>query len=183
MPVRPTTSPTPAPTPAQESARLMLALFDQSKTERRPFKDEDEDDITIPPDGVLDRGEFPSAKFDLIDRLELTDGRISQKELELAIAKLDAPEQARLLQETQAAHRRAEGLGKRFLGSFAAFGLGGLALAGGLVLGGVPGLVIAGLGALGVGGGFLTAVKTIFDSGKSASALFKSVETAFARLG
>lgn len=178
MPVRPATS----PTAAQESARLLLALFDQSKTERRPFKDEDEDDITIPPDGVLDRGEFPSAKFDMIDRLELQNDRISQKELELAIAKLGSADQDRILKESQQAYKHAEGLGKRFMGSFASFGLGGLALVGGLIFGGVPGLVIAGLGGLGIAGGFGMAVKTIIDGNKAAGQLFKSVDAAFSKL-
>jgi hypothetical protein len=168
-----------AATPAQESAQMMMKLFDQSKTVRRPFKDEDD---TLPPDGVLDRGEFPSARFDMVDRLELSDGRITEAELAKALAKMDTDTQARLLKRTQETYHRAEGLGKRFGLAFGGFALGGLALAGGLVLGGPVGLGLAGLGALGIGGGFFTAVKTIFDGGKNAGALFKDVDAALGKL-
>lgn len=173
--VRPATT----PAPAQESARLLMQLFDQRKRIDRPFEDEDD---YLPADGVLDRTEFASAKFDMIDKLQLSDGRISEAELAQAIGRLDAPTQARVLTRTQETHAKGTSLAKRFGGAFASFAVGGLALAGGLVLGGPIGLAAAGLGVLGVGGGFAWAVKTIFDGGKAGQALFKDVEAAFAQL-
>jgi hypothetical protein len=156
-----------------------MKLYDQQQRVDRPF---DDDDDYLPPDGVLDRTEFPSAKFDMIDKLQLSDGRITEAELAQAIAKLDAPTQQRVNARTQETHAKATSLLKRFGGAFASFAVGGLVLAGGLVLGGPIGLVGAGLGVLGVGGGFALAVKTVFDSGKAGVALFKDLETAFAQL-
>jgi hypothetical protein len=173
--VRPAT----VPATAQESARLLMKLYDQQQRIDRPFKDEDD---YLPPDGVLDRTEFPSARFDMIDKLQLSDGRISETELAMAIARLDAPAQQRVATRAQETHEKATSLLKRFGGAFASFGLGGLVLAGGLILGGPIGLVGAGLGVLGVGGGFALAVKTVFDSGKAGVALFKDLEAAFAQL-
>lgn len=169
----------PATVPAQESARQLMQLFDQRQRIDRPFEDEDD---YLPPDGVLDRKELPSAKFDLIDKLQLSDGRVTEAELAMAIARLDAPTQQRVAARTQETHAKATSLLKRFGGAFASFAVGGLVLAGGLVLGGPIGLVGAGLGVLGVGGGFALAVKTIVDSGKAGAALFKDLEAAFAQL-
>lgn len=175
LPVRPATQ----ATSAQESARLLRELFDQRRRIDRPFDDEDDH---LPPDGVLDRTEFPSARFDMIDKLQLSDGRITEAELAMAIGRLDAPTQQRVLERTQETHARATSLAKRFGGAFASFAVGGLALAGGLILGGPIGLAAAGLGVLGVGGGFAWAVKTIFDSGKAGARLFKDVDAALAQL-
>jgi hypothetical protein len=156
-----------------------MKLYDQQRRIDRPFDDEDD---YLPPDGVLERAEFPSAKFDLIDKLQLSDGRVTQSELAMAIGQLDAPTQQRVAARTQETHAKATSLSKRFGGAFASFAVGGLALAGGLILGGPVGLVGAGLGVLGVGGGFALAVKTVFDSGKAGATLLKDLETAFAQL-
>lgn len=166
-------------TASAESAKLLMKLLDQSKSVDRPFDDEDD---TIPPDGVLDRGEFPSATFDMIDRLELSDGRISQTELARAIEKLDAPTQAHVLRRAQETHERATSIAKRFGVAFGSFAVGGLSLVGGLVLGGPIGLAVAGLGVLGLGGGFGLAIASIVQGGQAGQALFKDVDAAFSQL-
>jgi hypothetical protein len=158
-----------------ETAHRMMQLFDQSKTVRRPFKDEDD---SIPPDGVLDKGEFPSKAFDTVDKLVLSDGRITEAELAKALDGLDAPTQAKLAERTNETYDKATHIGKRFGWAFGGFAVGGLALVGGLMLGGPVGLVGAGLGVLGIGGGFASAVKAIVDGGKNGMKLFKDVDAA-----
>lgn len=155
------------------TAATLFQVFDQSKSVRRPFKDEDD---TLPPDGVLDRGEFPTAKFEAIDRLDVADGRISQAELAKALAKLDPKQQQAIYDDALATRGRMTHVGHRFLGSFAAFGLGGVALAAGLVLGGPLGLGAAALGGAGVLGGFGTAVWNIFAAGREGKGLFDRTE-------
>ncbi len=164
---------------AQESARLLMKLLDQPKTIDRPFEDEDD---TIPADGVLDRTELPVAKFDMIDKLELSNGRVTETELARAIARLDAPTQDQLLTRTKQAQEQGKGLGKRFGAAFGSFAVGGLALVGGLVLGGPVGLVAAGLGGLGIAGGFGLAIKTMVEGGKAGQAFFKDLDKAFSQL-
>ncbi|MFN3431794.1 MAG: hypothetical protein ACK46X_17805 [Candidatus Sericytochromatia bacterium] len=181
MAIHPTVRPatvSPA-SPAQESARLMMKLLDQPKTIDRPF---DDDDDTLPADGVLDRTELPIAQFDMIDKLVLSDGRVTESEMAKAIGRLDAPTQEQVLARTKQAQEQGRGLGKRFGAAFGSFAVGGLALVGGLVLGGPVGLVAAGLGGLGIAGGFGLALKTLFDGGKASLALFKDLEKAFSQL-
>jgi hypothetical protein len=161
---------------ANTAAATLFQIFDQPKTVRRPFKDDHESDDTLPPDGVLDRGEFPTAKFAAIDKLVLSDGRISQAELAAAIARLDPRQQQAILDDANATKGRMTHVGHRFLGSFAAFGLGGVALAAGLVLGGPLGLGAAALGGAGILGGFGSAVWNIFAAGREGKGLFERVD-------
>ncbi|MDB5097084.1 MAG: hypothetical protein JWM80_1505 [Cyanobacteria bacterium RYN_339] len=158
---------------AATTASTLFQIFDQSKSVRRAFKDEDD---TIPPDGVLDRGEFPSAKFDAIDRLQLSDGRITPAELAQALGKLAPAQQQAILDDANATKGRMTHVGHRFMGSFAAFGLGGVALAAGLVFGGPVGLGAAALGGLGLLGGFGSAVWNIFAAGREGKGLFDRLD-------
>ena len=161
---------------ARTSAATLFQIFDQSKTVHRPFKDDNESDDTLPPDGVLDRGEFPSKRFDAIDRLELSDGRITPSELAAALSKLSSADQQAILTDANATKARMTRVGHRFMGSFAAFGLGGAALAAGLIFGGPFGLAGVALGAAGVLGGFGTAIWNIFAGGREGKGLFDRLD-------
>lgn len=136
-------------TPAgRDGARALFTLLDQPKRIRRPFADDDERQYdTIPADGVVDREELPSRAFDAIDRLVLSDGKVSPAELEAAVSRLGAADQEALKRQTEQIQARSNAFGKRLLLGFGGFGLGMVGLAAGAILGGTLG------GALLLGGG------------------------------
>lgn len=161
---------------AHEGAALLMRVFDQSRTEKR-FGDEK----TLPPDGLLHRDEFPSARFGAIDTLETSDGAIDEAELAAALARLSAADQRLVIDEAKASTSKLEAKGKAFMKSFAGFGLGGVALVAGFLIGGPVGLGALALGGAGVLFGFGSAVATIAGAGKEGRKLFDLVDTALGR--
>ena len=175
--IRPAAAAIPAPRdPAREGAALLMRVFDQARTERR-FDDE----RTIPPDGLLHRDEFPSARFGAIDKLEKSDGAIDEAELAAALARLSAADQRLVIDEAKASTTKLEAKGKAFMTSFAGFGLGGVALVAGFLIGGPVGLGALALGGAGILFGFGSAVATIIGAGKEGKKLFDAVDAAFGR--
>jgi hypothetical protein len=174
----PAIRPVSQPTRADEGARLLMRVFDQSRTEKR-FDDEK----TIPPDGVLHRDEFPSTRFGAIDRLEKSDGAIDEAELAAALAKLSEADQQLVVEEARASTKRLQSKAKRFGFAFGSFALGGVGVVAGLTLGGAAGVGALALGGLGILAGFGTAVATIFGAGKEGKRLFDAVDAALGRAG
>ncbi len=161
---------------AQQGAALLMRVFDQARTEKR-FDDE----RTLPPDGLLHRDEFPSARFGAIDRLEKSDGAINEAELTAALARLTAADQRLVIEEARASTARLTAKGGAFMKAFAGFALGGVGIVAGLLAGGPVGLGVLALGGASLLFGFGSAIATIIGAGKEGKRLFDAVDAALGR--
>jgi hypothetical protein len=166
----------------RDGARALFAILDQPKRIRRPFADDDERQYdTIPADGVVDREELPTRTFDAIDRLILSDGKVTQAELEAAVSRLGAADQEALKAQTEQLKSRSGDFGKRLVMGFGGFGLGMAGLAAGAILGGTLGGALLVAGGLGIVGGFGSLIWNFVAGARESKQVFDKLDTLLSR--
>lgn len=165
----------PAEADAGRLADRLVRHFDHVKYDYAYGYSGDYGPYCIPKDGVLDRGEFPIARFDAVDGLIDRNGKIGAGKLEYALRQLPAERRQAIEQAMDADGERASSLGTRFAVEAIVAACGGF-LANAFYRTNV-GLAVLGGGTAVVAG--VAAIKAYFRGNSADHAVLDAIDRAF----